>query len=118
MTRYAVRHSTVYEYGGDVVHSRHLVHLKPRVFNYQRCLAHSLDLDPSPSFSREDLDAFGNPIAWLEYDRAHQRLEVSADMQVEVLARGSASLDGADAWDALRNQLSYHAAAVNAADLE
>jgi transglutaminase-like putative cysteine protease len=118
MTSYAVRHTTVYEYGGDVVHSRHLVHLKPRAFAYQRCLSHSLGLDPLPSFSREDEDAFGNPTAWLEYDRAHQRLAVSADMQVEVLARGRESLDAADAWDTVRNRLSYHAAAVDAADLE
>jgi len=118
VTRYAVRHTTVYEYGGDVVHSHHLLHLKPREFAYQRCLSHSLHLDPQPSFSREDLDAFGNPIARLEYDRAHERLAVSADMQVEVLPRSPESLDAADAWDTLRNRLSYHAAAVSAADLE
>ena len=27
MTRYAVRHTTVYEYGGEVAHSHHLLHL-------------------------------------------------------------------------------------------
>ena len=48
--RYAVRHATVYEYGGDVAHSHHLLHLTPREFEYQRCLSHSLGLDPQPSF--------------------------------------------------------------------
>ncbi len=74
--RYAVRHATVYEYGGDVAHSHHLLHLKPREFAYQRCLDHSLKLDPPPSAEREDLDAFGNGIARLEYDRSHDRLSV------------------------------------------
>jgi transglutaminase-like putative cysteine protease len=118
VTRYAVRHSTVYEYGGDVVHSHHLLHLKPREFAYQRCLSHSLDLDPQPSFAREDLDAFGNAIARLEYDRAHERLAVSAQMQVEVFARGREPLEHAEAWDYLRDRLGYHAAAVGAEDLE
>jgi transglutaminase-like putative cysteine protease len=118
MTRYSVRHTTVYEYGGDVVHSHHLLHLQPREFTYQRCLSHSLDLDPQPSFSREDSDAFGNPIARLEFDRAHERLAVRADMQVEVLPRSPEPLDSADAWDTLRKRLSYHAAAVGTEDLE
>src|ERR1700685_1103664 len=69
MTRYSVRHATVYEYGGDVSHSHHLLHLIPREFEFQRCLEHSLALDPQPSSVREDVDAFGNAIARLEYDR-------------------------------------------------
>ncbi|MDP9008589.1 MAG: transglutaminase family protein, partial [Pseudomonadota bacterium] len=80
MTRYAVRHATVYEYGGNVSHSHHLLHLKPREFAFQRCLEHSLELDPPPSSAREDLDAFGNAIARLEYDRSHERLAVIAQM--------------------------------------
>jgi transglutaminase-like putative cysteine protease len=90
--RYAVSHATVYEYGGDVVHSHHLLHLQPREFAFQRCLEHSLTFDPQPSFSRQDVDAFGNPIARLEYDRAHERLAVTAETHVEILPRGAASL--------------------------
>jgi transglutaminase-like putative cysteine protease len=118
MTHYAVRHATVYEYGGDVVHSHHLLHLKPREFAYQRCLSHALRLDPQPSFSREDLDAFGNSIARLEYDRAHERLAVTVNMEVEIFPRSFGALDSTEAWDALRNRLSYHAAAVQDGDLE
>src|SRR5579864_4475907 len=118
MTRYAVRHATIYEYGGNVVHSHHLLHLQTRDFAYQRCLQHSLALDPQPSFSREDLDAFGNAIARLEYDRAHERLVVTAEMHVEIFPRGAEPLDATEPWDKLRRRLSYHAAAVAAADLE
>jgi transglutaminase-like putative cysteine protease len=118
MTRYAVRHATVYEYGGDVVHSHHLLHLRPREFAFQRALAHSLTLDPQPSSAREDVDTFGNAIARLEYDRAHDRLAVIAEMQVEIFPRGAQSLDAAEPWDGLRHRLSYHAAPVALADLD
>ena len=43
--RYAVRHSTAYEYGGDVAHSHHLLHLKPREVDFQRSLKHSIAID-------------------------------------------------------------------------
>lgn len=118
MTRYAVRHETRYEYGGDVVHSHHLLHLQPRNFAFQRCLEHALTLDPQPSFNREDVDAFGNAITRLEYDRVHERLAVIAEMQVEIFPRGVVSLEAAEPWESLRSRLSYHAAALASADLE
>lgn len=117
MTRYLVRHATVYEYGGDVSHSHHLLHLKPREFEFQRCVEHSLALDPQPSSVREDVDAFGNAIARLEYDRSHDRLAVTAQMHVEIFPRIADSMES-EAWDAVRDRLSYHAAPMAAADLE
>jgi transglutaminase-like putative cysteine protease len=118
VTRYAVRHITVYEYGGEVAHSHHLLHLTPREFEYQRCLSHSLGLDPQPSFSREDRDAFGNSISRLEYDRSHDHLSVTAEMQVEVLPRGRRTLEDSETWERVRERLSYHASPMRAADLD
>lgn len=118
MTHYAVRHLTSYEYGGDVAHSHHLLHLTPREFRHQRCLAHSLILDPVPSFACEDRDAFGNGIARLEYDRAHDHLSVSAEMRVEVLPRELGTLESSEPWERVRERLCYRAAPVSAADLE
>ena len=118
MTRYAVKHATLYEYGGDVAHSHHLLHLKPRDFAYQRCLEHELALDPEPSFLREDFDAFGNAIARLEYQRAHDRLSVTAQMQVEVFSRAPGAFGSAEPWEAVRSRLSYHASAVAESDLD
>jgi transglutaminase-like putative cysteine protease len=118
MTRYAVRHTTVYEYGGEVAHSHHLLHLRPREFEYQRCLSHSLGFDPQPTALREDQDAFGNAIARLEYDRPHDRLSVTAEMQVEVLPRDRGPLEESEAWDRVRERLGYHATPMNPGDLE
>lgn len=118
MTQYAVRHTTVYEYGGEVAHSHHLLHLTPREFEYQRCLSHSLVLDPLPSSARQDRDAFGNPIARLEYDRSHDHLSVTAEMRVEVLPRNVRSLEESESWERVRERLCYHASPPRPADLE
>jgi transglutaminase-like putative cysteine protease len=118
MTRYAVRHETVYEYERDVAHSHHLVHLKPRSFDYQRCLQHSLEFDPQPSSVHRDVDAFGNEISHLEYDRPHERLSVTAKMHVEILPRDTDLLRGSESWGAVRKRLSYSALPMPAADLE
>jgi transglutaminase-like putative cysteine protease len=119
VTQYAVRHTTLYEYGGEVAHSHHLLHLTPREFEYQRCLAHSLVLDPQPSAAREDRDAFGNSIARLEYDRAHDHLSVSAVMRVEVLPRTRGRhLEESESWERVRERLRYHASAPSPPDLE
>ncbi len=116
--RYLVRHATLYEYGGEVAHSHHLLHLKPRDFDFQRCLSHRLDLDPQPSSAHEDRDAFGNHIARLEYDRTHDRLSVPAEMPVEVLPRGTRAPDAGEAWERGRTRLSYRAAPMSGADLD
>ncbi len=118
MTRYAVRHATVYEYGGDVAHSHHLLHLTPREFEFQRCLEHSLTLDPQPNSRYEDVDPFGNAIARLEYDRPHDALSVTSEMHVEILPRRVNALEASDAWDAVRSRLSYGATPMPAADLD
>ena len=117
MMRYAVRHSTVYEYGGDVAHSHHLLHLKPREVDFQRSLEHSIALDPEPSSAVEGDDAFGNPITRLEYDRPHDRLSVTAQMRVEVLPRPE-GLPDSDSWEEVRARVSYHAGPMTGADLE
>jgi transglutaminase-like putative cysteine protease len=118
MTRFAVRHATLYEYGGEVSHSHHLLHLKPREFKFQHCLAHALTLDPAPSSICEDYDAFGNDIARLEYGRPHDRLSVIADMSVEILPRAGDPVEAAEPWDELRARLSYHAGPITPTDLE
>ncbi|HEY2677480.1 MAG TPA: transglutaminase family protein [Steroidobacteraceae bacterium] len=116
--RYAVEHSTVYEYGGDVAHSHHLLHLRPRESAFQRCPEHTLNLDPEPSWMQEGADAFGNPIVRLEYDRSHDRLVVTSELQIEVLARSLDSPESAQPWEAVGNRLSYHAVELAPLDLD
>ena len=105
--RYLVRHETVYHYGGDVAHSHQLLHLAPRDLPNQVCHFRSITLDPTPSTRREEIDAFGNFVTRLEYDLPHDRLEVLAQVGVEVSApRGAADTDCAS-WEEVRDTLGY-----------
>jgi transglutaminase-like putative cysteine protease len=105
--RYRVRHQTVYRYGGDVAHSHQLLHLRPRDLANQFCHSRSITLDPEPSTRREDVDAFGNFVTRLEYDLPHDRLEVLAEIGVEVSAPRDAVDTESAAWEQVRDALNY-----------
>jgi transglutaminase-like putative cysteine protease len=105
--RYRVRHETVYRYGGDVAHSHQLLHLTPRPLALQTCTAHSLELRPPPGLRRDDIDAFGNPVTRLEYDRPHERLDVIAAAEVEVRAPQPLDPQASLPWEQVRSALVY-----------
>ena len=109
MTRYAVRHATVYEYGGDVAHSHHLLHLQPRDFAFQRCLKHAIALDPQPSSTVR---------MWMRSATRSRASNTTARTTACRLPRkcksrycpGPKALRTADPWEDVRARLSYHAA--------
>jgi transglutaminase-like putative cysteine protease len=105
--RYRVRHETVYSYGGSVAHSHQLLHLSPRDSQHQHCHARKISVEPAPSSRREDVDAFGNLVTRLEYDMPHDRLEVLAEIGVEVRAPAHAGPEASHAWEAVRDALTY-----------
>jgi transglutaminase-like putative cysteine protease len=116
--RYRVRHETVYHYGGDVAHSHQLLHLSPRDSANQRCYSRTLTMQPQPSSLNEDLDAFGNLATRLEYDLPHDRLEVLAELGVEVDPPPEASSIATLPWDEVRDALTYSGAAMSAEYLD
>jgi transglutaminase-like putative cysteine protease len=105
--RYRVRHETVYHYGGNVAHSHQLLHLSPRDSGNQRCLSRVLTLEPKPSGRKEDVDAFGNVATRLEYDLPHDRLEVLAEVGVEVGLPPAADAAATHAWEEVRDAFMY-----------
>lgn len=107
IVRYRVRHETVYSYGGNVAHSHQLLHLTPRDAPLQTCHRRSITLEPQPSTRREDIDAFGNHVTRLEYDLPHDRLEVLAEVGVDV--RPAPAILAADSgiWEDARAALLY-----------
>jgi len=116
--RYHVTHETVYSYGGEVAHAHHLLHLAPRQRDHQRCLANSIDLNPAPSFRFDDHDAFGNPVARLEYDRPHSRLEVNA--QIDVIVESREDMDSAvtETWENSSARLRYSGLPMSDTDVD
>ena len=111
--RYRVRHETVYNYGGNVAHSHQLLHLTPRNAPQQTCHRRSITLAPQPSTRREDVDAFGNHVTRLEYDLPHDRLEVLAEVGVEVRPARDLSADASEAWERVRGALTFSAQPVD-----
>lgn len=105
--RYKVRHETTYAYAGDVVHSRHMLHLTPRAAAYQACLNHEIALDPPPKERRDENDAFGNVVTRLEFDRPHRRLEVVARAEMAITPRPTVDAAATENWERLRDDLVY-----------
>lgn len=115
--RYHVRHETSYAYSGDVVHSHQLLHLTPRDSDYQSCTWHDVGIEPAPAYRAADVDAFGNAVTRLEFDRPHRRLDVVAQMHVTSKARTEVA-ECEEAWDRARARLNYTARPPGAALLE
>jgi transglutaminase-like putative cysteine protease len=107
VVRYRVRHETAYSYGGDVAHSHQLLHLTPRDTPLQTCHERTITLTPQPSLRREDIDAFGNTVTRLEYDLPHDRLEVLAEVGVEVRSAAAMAPADSDAWETVSGTLAF-----------
>jgi len=114
---YRVKHETLYQYSAEVVHAHHLLHLVPRAMEHQACSEQSIRIAPEPSGKLDAIDAFGNPLQRLEFNRPHDRLSVTSAMKVEVRER-RAIVGQTEAWDRVRNRLLYSARPLGADHLE
>ncbi len=116
--RYRVRHETVYEYEGEVIHAHQLLHLAPRACSHQTTLSHSIELRPKPASRAEETDAFGNRVTRLEFDRPHHRLEVVAETEVEVRGLPQAAAADSEPWEQVRDALTYRPAPLTSEALD
>lgn len=107
--RYSVRHETLYRYHGNVAHSHQQLHLTPRSCPRQRCLEHRIRITPQPLVYGEHLDCFGNLVTRFELDRPHDRLQVIADMEVDLTALPQPPCSEGQSWQQVREALSYQA---------
>ncbi|MBC7803972.1 MAG: transglutaminase family protein, partial [Candidatus Parcubacteria bacterium] len=101
--RYGVLHETVYGYESPVVLSQQLLHLTPRVLEFQTLLKHHIVVEPAPAETSTRDDYFGNPVTQILLAAPHARLSVSAESQVEVAARSLP--EGGGAWEEVRDGL-------------
>ncbi|MFY9314322.1 MAG: transglutaminase family protein [Burkholderiales bacterium] len=101
--RYDILHETHYSYESPVVLSQQLLHLTPRVVDFQRLEAHAIEVRPAPSETATRDDYFGNPVRQFTLAAPHSELTVRARSTVEVLAR--AAPPAAGPWEALRDRL-------------
>jgi transglutaminase-like putative cysteine protease len=82
--KYAVVHSTRYDYSGPVSLSHHVARLTPRALSHQTCAQHELEIDPVPEVMVSHLDYFGNSMTFFIMQSAHTRLTVCARSIVEL----------------------------------
>ncbi len=115
---YRILHDTHYRYEGPVSLAQQLAHLWPRASPWQRCAGRELDVSPEPTRRVDGLDAFGNPLTRLAFERPHDELKVGARLQVEVLPRPALRLADSPAWEQLRLELSYCGKRLGAEELE
>jgi transglutaminase-like putative cysteine protease len=99
----------VYEYSAEVVHAHHLLHLVPRAMDHQVCSSHAIRITPEPVENVNAVDAFGNPLVRLEFNRPHDLLSVASEMTVEVRERPTPSATQTEPWERVRNRLIYTA---------
>ena len=117
LQHYRVSHETLYEYAAPVSLSEQLLHLAPRPLPRQQLLDWSLRCDPEPGRQSESLDAFGNPVVRLQFDRPHQALAVRMAMQVAIGPRAAIDVQDSPGWESARDLHRYHAGSAPSAEI-
>ncbi len=82
--RYRIEHSTVYSYSAEVGTSFGRGYLRPRDLPGQRCLQHTLTVEPAPSDLAHSVDAYGNANSYFHVTDSHTELRVVGRSDVEV----------------------------------
>lgn len=103
MTRYAVRHETVYNYGRPVNIGLHLLWLSPLNTFGQSALSQTLTINPDPARTRAFKDHFSNVVHHVAVEMSHRQFSVTLDAQVEV-DRGGVHDDGPP-WEQIRDRM-------------
>src|SRR5215472_13652098 len=97
--RYRVLHSTIYEYPAPVTVSHHTARLHPRQDGHQRCRSFSLRITPHPALRTARYDFFGNQVSAFSIQEIHDRLEIIAISELEVVEGPPASLADSAPWE-------------------
>lgn len=99
--RFAVVHRTDYSYGSAMADGYTLAHLLPRETPHQRVESATVDVEPQPDESEEQLDAFGNRVVRIGMHHAHDRLSVVGRcvVSVDVVAPEDSRLQAGASWD-------------------
>ncbi len=82
---FSITHRTAYRYNSPVFLEPHLIRLRPREDAVQRLEQFALTVAPEPAGRSDYLDAEGNNVTQVWFDRAVNELAVSSSAQVETL---------------------------------
>ncbi len=116
--RYHVLHETRYAYASPASLSRQQLHLSPRVLAWQQIELQSIEILPVPSWRRDGVDPFGNPVSWVAFDQAHASLCIRSALTLTLQPRQAPALAASPAWESVRDRLAYRGLPPDADDLE
>jgi len=116
--RYRVLHETRYDYGSAVSLSQQQLHLSPRILAWQRIEEQRVEVEPAPSWRRDGLDAFGNPVSWVAFHAPHEWLFIRSAMTIAVTPHLPENLESALPWEAVRERLAYDSSVPLPEDLD
>ncbi len=109
--KYQLRHTTSYEYSGQVSLSHNEARMLPRELPWQWVGKTQVSIDPAPVRQRERTDFFGNRVVYFSVEQLHSNLQVTLTCNVETRQRPSqdifSSMPWEDAVQALRQGLAY-----------
>ena len=111
-----VGHVTAYEYAARVELAAHMLHLRPRALPWQTVVEFGLRTTPHAGRVRWGHDHFGNQVAWLFIDHAHDRLEVAVDAVVRIESRATPPAAETLAWEHVAGLAQRPAAARDVAE--
>jgi transglutaminase-like putative cysteine protease len=103
--RFRIVHHTQYSYKEAVSLSHNIVRLRPRDRDQQTCLRHELTISPAPKARKDDVDYFGNHMAYFSLEESHRQLTIDASSEVEVNFRPAHDPSGGASWEQVRQML-------------
>ncbi len=103
--RYQVIHETTYSYEAPVVLSQQLLHLTPRILDFQTLEQHQVAIAPEPAETAGRSDYFGNPVTQIVLATPHHELSVRAESLVTVAPRTAPARDAP--WEEMRERLRH-----------
>lgn len=95
--KYTVRHTTAYQYDEPVTLGYNRAHLLPRDTDRQKVKRCEVRVTPTPNWQREHTDYFGNRFAYFMMQEPHRSLDITITTEVEVIDRGQAQRQLAEA---------------------
>lgn len=90
--RYRVRHITEYKYGAPVTLCYNMAHLLPRSTEHQRCSSRRIRVTPTPNYSREGVDYYGNATYYFSIQEPHTKLTIDVVSFFDVQDTGHSQL--------------------------
>ncbi|XHR29638.1 MAG: transglutaminase N-terminal domain-containing protein [Chthoniobacteraceae bacterium] len=96
---FEITHTTLYRYFSPVLSSYNLMRLTPRRDERQKCLAHTIEITPTPGAQSVHTDYFGNEVTFASLALPHQELCITSRSKVTVTPPYMPDSSETSAWE-------------------